>query len=64
MLVISRRVGQRLRIRARADVDVWISIQDVDRGKIRLGIHAPRDVEVLREELVPVLPPGESEAPS
>jgi carbon storage regulator len=25
---------------------------DIDRGKIRLGIEAPRDVPILRQELV------------
>jgi sRNA-binding carbon storage regulator CsrA len=32
-----------------------VSIVDVQNGKIRLGIQAPRDVPVFREEL---LPPG------
>jgi sRNA-binding carbon storage regulator CsrA len=26
---------------------------DIDRGKIRLGIEAPRDVPIYRQELMP-----------
>jgi carbon storage regulator len=29
---------------------------DIDRGKIRLGIEAPRDVPVFRQELLPLKP--------
>jgi carbon storage regulator len=27
---------------------------DIDRGKIRLGIEAPRDVPIYRQELLPL----------
>lgn len=48
MLVLSRLKGQRLLI----GKDITIQVVRVDRGgKVRLGILAPRDVAVLREEL-------------
>ena len=52
MLVLNRKVGQRIRLRL-GDVDVWVAVVDVDqRGKVRLGIDAPLDVAVVREELL------------
>jgi len=27
---------------------------DIDRGKVRLGIEAPRDVAIMRQELLPL----------
>lgn len=49
MLVIGRREGERIRI----GQDVWVCVTEVRGGKIRLGIEAPPDVLVLREELLP-----------
>lgn len=49
MLVLSRKLGERILI----GENVWVQVVDIDRGKIRLGILAPRDVPVTREELLP-----------
>jgi carbon storage regulator len=46
MLVLSRKVGERILI----GDDVWIMVVDVHRGKVRLGIDAPRGTEIQREE--------------
>ena len=48
MLVLTRRIGETLRI---AD-DILVIIVDVKGNQVRLGIDAPADVTVLREELV------------
>ena len=48
MLVLIRRIGETLRI---AD-DILITIVDVNGNQVRLGIDAPADVTVLREQLV------------
>ena len=48
MLVLTRRIGETLRI---AD-DILVTIVDVKGNQVRLGIDAPADVSVLREELV------------
>ncbi len=50
MLVITRRLGERIVI----GEDIVITVVDIDRGKIRLGFEAPRDVPIWREELLPV----------
>src|SRR5262245_21323492 len=48
MLILSRKIGEKVFI----GDDITVMVIDVDRGKIRLGIEAPRDVPVFREELV------------
>jgi carbon storage regulator len=47
MLVLSRKVGERIKV----GENIWISIEEVDRGKVRVGIEAPKAVPILREEL-------------
>ncbi|HEV3167928.1 MAG TPA: carbon storage regulator [Isosphaeraceae bacterium] len=48
MLVLSRKCSQSIRI----GNDVLITVVKIDRGQVRLGIEAPTEVVVLREELV------------
>lgn len=47
MLVLSRKLGEKIWI----GDDICITVVDIDRGKIRLGIEAPKNVPVNREEL-------------
>jgi len=55
MLVLSRKLGEKIFI----GENICITVVDIDRGKIRLGIEAPRDVPIFRQELLPVkTPPG------
>jgi carbon storage regulator len=49
MLVLSRKLGERIFI----GEHIVITVADIGRGKIRLGIEAPKDVPVWREELKP-----------
>jgi carbon storage regulator len=49
MLVLSRKLGEKIYI----GENICITVIDQDRGKIRLGIEAPRDVPIHREELTP-----------
>jgi carbon storage regulator len=58
MLVLSRKLGEKIHI----GDNICITIVDIDRGKIRLGIEAPRDVPIFRQELLashnaPAAPP-------
>ena len=50
MLVLSRKLGEKIRI----GDNICITVVDIDRGKIRLGIEAPRDVPIYRDELLPL----------
>lgn len=47
-LSISRKIGQRVYL----GDHIWIEVVDVDRGRVRLVIEAPREVKILREELI------------
>jgi len=62
MLVLSRKLGEKICI----GENICITVVDIDRGKIRLGIEAPRNVPVFRQELLPLRPgaqpPSESSA--
>ena len=54
MLVLSRKLGEKILIGDPAEPRITITVVDIDRGKIRLGIEAPREVPVFREELLPL----------
>ena len=47
MLVLSRRVGERLVI----DAKITVTVIEVRGGQIRLGIEAPPEIAVRREEV-------------
>jgi|UniRef100_A0A7V3YG51 carbon storage regulator len=47
MLVITRRVNESIRIGDTIEVRVVA----IERGKVRLGVLAPKDVPIYREEL-------------
>jgi carbon storage regulator len=47
MLVLSRRVQEKIKI---AD-DITITILEVSGSQVRVGIDAPRDIPVNREEI-------------
>jgi carbon storage regulator len=50
MLVITRHCQERIRI----GKDIWITLVDIKGPNlVKLGIEAPREVEVTREELLP-----------
>lgn len=48
MLVLSRKLGEKICI----GNNICITVVDIERGKIRLGIEAPRDVPIFRQELL------------
>ncbi len=47
MLVLTRRIGESIKI----NEDVKITVIDIKGKNIRLGIEAPRDTKIYREEL-------------
>ena len=47
MLVLSRKIGQRVLI----GDNISITVVRVGGGAVRLGIDAPEDLSVIREEL-------------
>jgi carbon storage regulator len=51
MLVLSRKQGEKVQI----GDGIVITVVDIERNKVRLGIEAPRDVPIYRTELLPVI---------
>lgn len=47
MLILTRRVGEKLII----DNDIEVVVLGVKGNQVRLGVIAPKDVEVHREEV-------------
>ena len=47
MLVLTRKVGERINI----GDDIIVGVIEIDRGNIRLGIEAPRNITILRQEV-------------
>ncbi|WP_457561033.1 carbon storage regulator [Caminibacter sp.] len=48
MLVISRKENQRIKI----GENIEIVIVEIGKGQVKIGIEAPRDVQILRSELI------------
>ena len=51
MLILSRRLGESVTI----GDDIVVTVVGVSGNQIRLGISAPKDVRVLREEIYKVI---------
>ncbi len=47
MLVLTRRLGESITI----GQDVKIVVVDIDGNQVKIGIEAPREIEIYREEL-------------
>ncbi len=49
MLVLSRKLGEKIVI----GDNIVVTVVKIDRNQIRIGIEAPHDVAVYREEIAP-----------
>lgn len=47
MLILTRRVGETLNI----GDDITVTVLDIKGSQVRIGINAPKDVAVHREEI-------------
>ncbi|HCK76958.1 MAG TPA: carbon storage regulator [Gammaproteobacteria bacterium] len=48
MLILTRRVGETLKI----GDDIEVTVLGLRGGQVRIGINAPRDVAIHREEIL------------
>jgi carbon storage regulator len=53
MLVLARKFGERIMIGDR----IVVTVVRLVNGQVRLGIEAPREIAVFREEIAPRLHP-------
>lgn len=49
MLVLSRKLGEKIVI----GENIVVTVVKIDRNQIRVGIEAPHDIPVYREEILP-----------
>ena len=49
MLVLSRKLGEKIVI----GENIVVTVVKIDRNQIRIGIEAPHDIPVYREEIMP-----------
>lgn len=48
MLIISRKIGERVMI----GQNIVITVCDVDSNKAKIGINAPKEIRIMRTELL------------
>ncbi len=52
ILILSRRLNERIRILTKSGEVIWVNVVDLDRSKVRLGIVADKSILISREELL------------
>jgi carbon storage regulator len=57
MLVLSRKLGEKIVI----GDNIVVTVVKIDRNQIRIGIEAPSEIPVYREEIVPSRPAAKVE---
>lgn len=60
MLVLSRKLGEKIVI----GDNIVVTVVKIDRNQIRIGIEAPHDVPVYREEILPARPDAANGQPA
>lgn len=58
MLILVRKVQQGIWIEG----DIWVKVLSVERDRVKLGITAPGNVKVMRQELIVDVEPPEEQA--
>lgn len=57
MLVLNRRVGEKLII----GDNIEVTVLAIKGGQVRIGIEAPKEISVIREEIKDKYPQGVSQ---
>jgi len=59
MLILTRKEGESLRL----GDDITVTVVSVKGGNVRIGVNAPRDLAVHREEIYDKISGGETDSP-
>ena len=51
MLILERKIDERIRV-TMGGIEVWIQIVEVRYGRVKVGIDAPREAVIQREEII------------
>lgn len=51
MLILARKLRERIRFSLPGGDTIWVSVESIGSNTVKIGIEAPMDVEVMREEL-------------
>ncbi len=52
MLILSRKVGEKVEIKLPDGRSVMVLVSRLNDHQVRLGFQAPRDITIMRSELV------------
>lgn len=63
MLLLARKVTESIIILLPSGENIIVKVVSLDRGTIKLGIDAPRHIQVHRQEVWEAILKGASEAP-
>ena len=57
MLVLTRRLQEKIHI----GPDIVITVVDIQPGRVRIGIEAPKSIHIVRDELLGKEPPKDKQ---
>jgi carbon storage regulator len=49
MLILTRRIGEAIKIGKHGEID--LTVLDIKRSQVKIGINAPKDIAIHREEI-------------
>ncbi len=53
MLILMRRISERIRLKTASGEIIWLEVAGIDRhGGVKLAFTAPQSVEIMREEIL------------
>ena len=52
MLILGRKLGERIRLTISEGFEIWVSIERIHGKDVRVGITAPPEVMIAREEII------------
>jgi carbon storage regulator CsrA len=51
MLILGRKLGERIRLTLNG-IEIWVEVNRIAANDVRIGIAAPKEVAIEREEII------------